>query len=73
MSNKNKITCVCETCISAILLQYDWNKWRLKNLAQLDELYINAASNRLLQDLRNITLNKQDQIFTNNSHIHHRA
>ena len=26
ISNRNKITCGCETCISAILLQCDFNK-----------------------------------------------
>ena len=45
----NKITCWCETCISAMLLQSDLNKWRLLQLAKLDELFINSASTRFLQ------------------------
>ena len=34
-SNINKITCGCETCISAMSLQYDSNKWRLIQLVKL--------------------------------------
>ena len=30
MSNINNITCGCEKCISAMLLQYDLNKLRLR-------------------------------------------
>ena len=29
MSNRNNITCGCETCISGMLLQQDLNKWRI--------------------------------------------
>ena len=49
MSNINKITCGCKICISAMLLQSDINKWRVSTLSKLDKLYINYASNRLLQ------------------------
>ena len=41
MSNRNKITRGCETCISVMLLQSDLNKWRLSQLAKLDKVYIN--------------------------------
>ena len=41
--NRNNITCVCETCISDMLLKYDQNKWRSTHLAKLDKLYIDAA------------------------------
>ena len=47
ISNINKITRGCETCISAMLLQQDLNKWRLSKLAKLDKLYINSYSTRL--------------------------
>ena len=49
MSNISKITCVCETCVSAMLIQSYLNKWRLSQLAKLDNLYINSALTRLLQ------------------------
>ena len=49
MSNRNDILCGCETCISAMLLQSDINKWRLRKLAKLDKLYINSVSDILLQ------------------------
>ena len=49
MSNRNKITYGCETCISAMLLQSDLNKLRLSPLTKLDKFYINSESNRLLQ------------------------
>ena len=48
MSNRNKITCGCKTCISAMLLQSDLNKWRISQLAKLNRLYMNSASTRLL-------------------------
>ena len=35
MSNINNITCGCETCINAMLLQSDLNKW---GLSQVDKL-----------------------------------
>ena len=40
-SNRNKITCGYKTCIIAMLLQSDMNKWWLSKLAKLDKLYIN--------------------------------
>ena len=49
MSNRNKITCGCETCISDMLLQLDINKWRLSQLTKPDKLYINSVSTRILQ------------------------
>ena len=30
--NRNNITCVCEACISAMLLQYYLNEWGLREL-----------------------------------------
>ena len=48
MINRYKIICGFETCIIAMLLQSDLNKWRIPQLAKLDKLYINSASNRLL-------------------------
>ena len=47
MSNRNNITCGCKTCISAILLSSDLNKWRSTQLVKLDKLYINATSDVL--------------------------
>ena len=32
MGKTNKITCGCETCISSMLLQYNFNKWRLTQM-----------------------------------------
>ena len=52
MSNRNNITRGYETCMSAMLLQSDLNKWRLSQLAKLDKLYINSASTRVLQRYR---------------------
>ena len=49
MSKINNVTCGCETCISAMLLQWDLNKCRLSPLAKPDKLYINSESTRLLQ------------------------
>ena len=48
MIKRNKITCVCETCISYMLLQYDFNKWCLTKLVIFEKFYINAESTRLL-------------------------
>ena len=47
MINRKKITCGYETCISAMLLQSDFNKWRISQFAKLDKLYMNSASMRL--------------------------
>ena len=63
MSNINNITCGCETCISAMLLQSDINKWSLSKLAKLDHLYINSASTRIYKDLRSISLNTRIKYF----------
>ena len=51
--NRNKITCVCKTCISAMLLQSDINKWRLSQLSKIDKLYINSTLTRILQRSNN--------------------
>ena len=45
----NRITCGCETFISAMLLHSDLNKWRLTELTKNEIMYINVASTRLLQ------------------------
>ena len=49
ISNINNITCGCETCISAMLHQSYFNKWKLSKSAKLDKLYIDYASTRLLK------------------------
>ena len=72
-NNINNITCGCENCISAMLLQYNFNKWRVELLAQLDKLYINAASSRILQRSKKYYIEYKNQIFPNNPHIHLRA
>ena len=69
MSNRNKITCECKTCISAMLLQPDLNKWRLLQQAKIDSLYINSVSTRLLQRSKHDFIEYRNQIFPNNSHI----
>ena len=73
MSNINKITCVCKTCISNILLQSDLNKLRLSQFAKIDELYINSASTRNLEIPKNYFIEFKKQIFPNDSHIHLRS
>ena len=70
MSNRNKIKCGCKTCISAMLLQSDLNKWRISQLAKLNRLYINYASTRLLEIFKNYCIEYKKQIFPNNSHVH---
>ena len=65
MSKKNKNTCECKTCISAMLLQSDLNKWRISQLAKLDKLYINYASTRILQKCKNDFIEYKKQIFPN--------
>ena len=49
ISNINKITCGCKTCISAMIFQSDLNKYRISKWSKLDKLYINSASTRLLE------------------------
>ena len=73
MSNRNKITCGCKTCIGAILLQSDNNKWRISQLAKLDKLHINSASTITLEIPKNGCIEFNKQIFPNDSHIHLRA
>ena len=73
MSNRNKITCVFETCISSMLLYSDINKWSLSQFAKLDKLYNNSASTRLLQRSNNYFIEYSNKIFSNNSYIHLRA
>ena len=53
MSNRNKITCGCETCISAMLLQSDINKRKISQLDKFDKLHINSASTRILERYKN--------------------
>ena len=73
ISSRNNITCGCETCISAMLLQSDLNKWRLLQLAKLDKLYMNSASTRLLQRSKNDFIEYNNEVFPSNSHINLRA
>ena len=48
-SNTDKTIFVCETCISAMLLQSGLNKWRLSQLSELENLYITTSPTRLLK------------------------
>ena len=73
MSNINIIICVCETCISAMLLQSDFNKWSLSQLAKLDKLYIHSTSTRVLQRYKHDLIEYNNQIFPNKSYIQLRA
>ena len=68
--NINKITCRCKTCISAMLLQSDLNKWRLSQLSKLDKLYINYESTRVLKISKIDLIEYKNKIFPNNSHIY---
>ena len=67
--NINKIACGCETCISAMLIQYDFNKWRFNKIEFFYELYINAASTRLSLRSKRYYDEYNNKIFTNRSHI----
>ena len=49
MINRNKITRECKTCIVTMLFKSDINKWRLSQLDELDKLYNNVVSTRILQ------------------------
>ena len=69
MRNRNNITCGCKTCIRAMLLQSDIDKWRLSQLAKLYKLYINYETTRLLQRSKIYFIKYKNQIFPNNSHI----
>ena len=53
MSNRNNITCGWETCISAMLLKSDLDKWIISQLSKLDKLYINSASTKILEISKN--------------------
>ena len=70
LRNRINIACVCETCISDMLLQYDLNKWRLKQLSNFEKIYIYAASTRLLKISKKYDYEYNNQIFPKNSHIH---
>ena len=70
MTSRDKITCGCKTCISAMLLKSDLNSWRISQLAKLDKLYINSTSTRLLQISKNDFIEYKKQIFPNDTHIH---
>ena len=65
ISNRNTITCVWVTGISAILLQPDLSKWRLSKLAKLDKLYINSVSTRILQGSKIDYIEYKNKIFPN--------
>ena len=73
MRNRDKITCECKTCISAMLFQLDRNKWRLLQLVNLDKLYIHTVSTRLPQRFNINLIEYKNHIFQNSSHIHFRA
>ena len=70
MFNRNIITCGCKTRTSDMSLQLDDNKWRLSQLAKLDNLYINYASTRTLQIPKNGFIKYKNKIFPNKSRIH---
>ena len=71
--NINNITYGCKTCISDMLLQSDINKQRLSKFAELDKLYVNSASTRLLK-ISKLNLNEyKNQIYPKNSHINLRV
>ena len=63
LRNRINIACVCETCISDMLLQYDLNKWRLKQLSNFEKIYIYAASTRLLKISKKYDYEYNNQIF----------
>ena len=65
-SNRNNITCGCETCIIAMLFRSNLNKWSLSKLDKLDTLYINSTSTRLLKISKIIFIKYRNKIFTNN-------
>ena len=52
-----------QVCISAMLLRSDMNKWRLSQFEKIDNLYINSASNRLLQIYKIDLIEYKNQIF----------
>ena len=70
MGNRNNVTCGCETCISAMLLQSDLNKWRSTKLAKIDQLYINESSTKLLKRSNKYCIEYKNHIFPNDKHIH---
>ena len=47
MSNRNKITCVCEKCINLLLFKSDLNKLWLKQMSKFEKLFHNVAPTRL--------------------------
>ena len=64
MRNINNITCVWETCISAMLIQLYLKKEMLSQLSKLDKLYIHFASNiYICKDINMISLNKSIEYF----------
>ena len=56
-----------------MLLQSNFNKWSISQLAKLENLYNNYASTRLLQRYNNDFIQYNNEIFQNNSHIYLRA
>ena len=73
LSNIKNITCGCETCICAWLLQLYINKWRWWKLSKLNKLYNNSESTKFLQRSNNYFIEYKNKIFPNNSHIYLRA
>ena len=73
MRNRDKITCECKTCISAMLFQLDRNKWRLLQLVNLDKLYIHTVSTRLPQRFNINLIEYKNQIILNNSHTNSKS
>ena len=71
--NRNKITCICKTCVSNMLLQSYLNKWRISQLAKLEKSYINSETTRILEIYKNYFIKYKKQIFPNDSYIHLRA
>ena len=51
------------TCISAMLLQSDLNKYRLSQLAKYDNLYIISTSTRIRKYLKFMSLNRKIKYF----------
>ena len=68
MSNRNKITFLCETCISAMLLKSYINQWTLSQFFKLDKLYTNYESTRLLQISKIDFIEYKNLIFPNNTY-----
>ena len=64
----NNMTYRCKTCISAMLLRSDLNKWRLTTLEKLDRLYINSISTAPFHISKIDFFKYNNQIFPNKTH-----